>query len=242
MSERTCAQEARPWEIAVAWGLRALIVAAAVVHALEGELIYLSMCLTALGLVVVPPLVARSSRLNVPVELELVLLWWLVADMVVGRALHLYETSLWYDKALHLGNSALVGYLAFLFVYAMHVTGRLRTSAALDALMIVLVALGVGAFWEILEYLSDLAFARGAQGSPLQGPLDDTMWDLILDGLGGGVGAVLGSAYIRLSARSRCRAAAFAALLPDRGTSGSLRDDEPDRCRRSSTSSSSSPQ
>lgn len=211
--ERCPAQLATTREVLVAWALRGLIVAGAVVHVLEGEVLYSLMCGAALALVVLPPLLARSSRLNVPVELEVILLWWLVADMVLGRAFHLYETSLWYDKALHLGNSALVGYIAFLFVYALHLTGRLRTSWKLDGVIIVVTALGVGALWEIVEYFADLAFARGAQGSPLQRPLDDTMWDLVLDGAGGAIGAVLGAAYIRFSRRSRCRAAAYSELL-----------------------------
>ena len=44
-------------------------------------------------------------------------------------------------------------------------------------------------------------------------PLDDTMWDLMLDGAGGALGAILGSIYIQLSNRSRCRFAAFAHYL-----------------------------
>ena len=35
------------------------------------------------------------------------------------------------------------------------------------------------------------------------------MWDLILDGVGGVLGAILGPFYIRCSNRSRCRFAAF---------------------------------
>ena len=73
--------------------------------------------------------------------------------------------------------------------------------------------LGVGALWEIVEYGLDSVLHRGAQGSPIMVPLDDTMWDLMLDGAGGALGAILGSIYIQLSNRSRCRFAAFAHYL-----------------------------
>lgn len=208
-----CPQTASVWEIRGAWALRTLIGAALVVHIAQGEVLYVLLCAAGIALVVAPPLMARSSRLNVPIELELVLLWWLASDMLLGRAIDLYDLTGWYDKALHFGNSALAGYLGFLVVYALHVTGRLRTSARLDAALIVLVTLGIGAAWEIAEYVADLLFARGAQGSPILSPLDDTMWDLVLDGLGGALGGVLGSLYMRRSRRSCCRAAAFAELM-----------------------------
>lgn len=195
--------------------LRTAIAATAVGHIIQGEYMYTLICVLALGLVAAPPLLARTSRANVPIELELAVLWWMVADMTLGRLGALYDTSAWFDKALHFGNSVVLGTLAFLFVYALHMTGRLRTSTFVQGLLILLVALGFGAFWEIVEYVVDQFFARGAQGSPIMAPLDDTMWDLILDGLGGALGALLGPLYIKYSQRSHCRVAAFAKLVPE---------------------------
>jgi hypothetical protein len=209
------AKPASPLERRIAWLLRIAIVATTVGHVLQGQYLYTLICVVALGLVVAPPLLARTGRANVPIELELAVLWWMVADMSLGRLGALYDTSAWFDKALHFGNSVVLGMLAFLFVYALHMTGRLRTSTVVQGLLILLVTLGFGAFWEIVEYVVDQFFARGAQGSPIMAPLDDTMWDLILDGMGGLLGALLGPLYIKYSTRSHCRVAAFAKLLPD---------------------------
>jgi hypothetical protein len=195
---------------------RALIFTTAIAHAVQGELLYVLLCLAAIALVVVPAWMARSSAANLPVEVELVLLWWLVADMTLGRLAGLYDTSAWFDKALHLGNSILVGMLGFLAVYVLHFTGRLPAGRIVTGVIIVVLTLGIGALWEILEYLSDALFAKGAQGSPLQAPLDDTMWDLILDGFGGLIGGVFGPLYMRHSKRSRCRMRAFADLVAPR--------------------------
>ncbi|MEA3247304.1 MAG: hypothetical protein U9Q74_14215, partial [Gemmatimonadota bacterium] len=62
---------------------------------------------------------------------------------------------------------------------------------------------------------------QGAQGSPLLSPLDDTMWDLILDGVGGALGGLAGSTYIRRSRRSAARILAYAHAIaaPGRGRS-----------------------
>jgi hypothetical protein len=201
------------WEIRLAWLLRALILLTAVGHVAQGALLYLLLCLVAIALVVLPAWIARSSAANLPVEIELILLWWLVSDMTLGRLAALYDTSAWFDKALHLGNSVLVGMLGFLAVYVLHFTGKFAAGKIVSGVFIVLLALGIGAFWEILEYLSDVFFAKGAQGSPLQSPLDDTMWDLIFDGVGGLIGGVLGPIYMRHSKRSRCRMRAFAEIV-----------------------------
>jgi hypothetical protein len=191
-----------------------LILLTAVVHAAQGALLYVLLCLAAIALVGVPALMARTSAVNVPVEVELVLLWWLVGDMTLGRLARLYDTSIWFDKALHLGNSVLLGMLAFVAVYVLHFTRRFPAARIVTGAVIVLLTLGIGALWEILEYVSDALFAKGAQGSPALAPLHDTMWDLILDGFGGLIGGVFGPIYMRYSKRSRCRILAFADLVP----------------------------
>lgn len=168
---------------------------------------------------VLPSLLARSSRVNIPVEIELVALWWVITDMTLGRLVDLYETSLWYDKALHFSNSILLGFLGFLIVYALRFTGKMKAPLWVTGLFILLLTMGIGAFWEIVEYLADLAFHQGAQGSPWQNALDDTMWDLMLDGLGGLLGALLGPVYIRFSKRSCCRVEAFAQLMEGKKSS-----------------------
>lgn len=204
------------WEIRLAWLLRALILLTAILHLVQGAWLYALLCLAAITLVVIPAWMARTSAANLPIEIELILLWWLVSDMTLGRLGALYDSSAWFDKALHLGNSVLVGMLGFLAVYILHFTGKFSARKLVTGILIVLLTLGVGAFWEILEYLADLFFAMGAQGSPLLSPLDDTMWDLILDGVGGVIGGVLGPIYMRYSKRSRGRMRTFAELVDGR--------------------------
>lgn len=207
-------QPATRWEQRLAWGLRAAILATAAIHVYFGEYMYVLMCLIAVPVVLTPPLLAQTGKANVPIELELTLLWWIVADMTLGRVAMLYEKWVWFDKLLHFGNSVVLGTVAFLFIYALYMTGRLRTSTLVQGLLIFLVTLGLGGFWEIVEYLADLTFEHGAQGSPVMAPLDDTMWDLIFDGAGGLLGAILGPWYIAWSERSDCRINAFAELVP----------------------------
>lgn len=201
------------WEIRAAWLLRALIVLTAAFHISRGDWLYSFLCGVALGLMVVPPLIARSSRLNVPLEIELLVLWWLVTDMTVGRVFDLYEAGILYDKLIHFGNSGLFAIVSFLGVYTLEMTRNVQTGMPINVVGIFLITLGIGALWEILEFASDALFARGAQGAPSMSPLEDTMWDLIVDGAGGLIGGILGAWYMKRSRRSLERWGQFVAVV-----------------------------
>lgn len=182
----------------------------------RGDLLYGSFCLVALAITLVPAIRARRIDAGVPLEIELVLLWFMVTDMTFGNWLGLYRIA-WYDKALHLSSSILIALVGFLAIYILHLTHGTRFHPWLDALAILLVTLGVGALWEIAEYGVDQLFARHTQAAPNFGPHDDTMFDLMMDGLGGVIGAFLGPRYIRYSRRSGAIVDAFAELIEGRG-------------------------
>lgn len=203
-------------EIAAGWMLRAAILATAAAHAVRGDVIYGVYCALAAGISIIPALVARSARAAWPIEIDLVYLWFLLSDATLGNLGGLYTRIAWYDKALHIGSSILVGVIAFYAVYLAHFLGRTSRHPWIDGVAILLVTLGLGALWEIAEYTVDQVLHRSTQGSPAQGPLDDTMWDLILDGLGGVVGAVVGPLYMHRSRRSRARLDAVGELLAAR--------------------------
>jgi hypothetical protein len=192
------------------------VFATAVARLIGGDPLYALFCLTAVVLAFAPAVLARSARMTVPIEVEIALLLALVADMTLGREIGLYDAMHWYDKALHLGTSVVLGVLAFQAVYVAHFVGHSRRYPWIDGVAILLVTLGLGALWEIGEYAVDMLFRRATQGAPLLAPLDDTMWDLILDGAGGVVGAVVGPFYMRWSRRSRARIRQFASLVEQR--------------------------
>jgi hypothetical protein len=182
----------------------------------SGDPLYGAFCILAVAIVTVPAIVAGTARTFVPLSLQLFCLWVLVADMTFGNLLGFYQTIPWFDKVLHFGNSALIGMTAFLAVYVAHLLGRNRRHLWVDGIAIFLITLGLGAMWEIGEYLVDHYLGYHSQGSPGSPPLDDTMIDLMLDGIGGLVAAIFGPMYIRHSARSQAQVAELAALLAER--------------------------
>jgi hypothetical protein len=195
---------------------RAAILVTAIAQLVQGDPIYGAFCLLALAVTLVPSILARRLDAGIPIGLELALLWLMVTDMTLGNWLGLHLRIPWYDKALHLSSSTLVGVIGFLVVYVLHLIGRMRFHPWLDGVAILLVTLGVGAIWEIGEYAVDGLFGRATQSAPHFTAIDDTMIDLILDAIGGVIGAVVGARYLRSSTRTRERVEAFAHALARR--------------------------
>lgn len=191
------------WERRLAWAMRIALIAMATYHAAIGDLLLVGYCVLALAVLLVPPLLARTSAANVPVELEIALVVLLATDMILGKWLGLYHRIGYWDKVLHLGNSVLLGFLGFLLLFVARATGRLRVSAPIAIIVTASLALALGAAWEIAEYAMDGLLGASTQGSPNMSPLDDTMWDLILDALGGLAGGAAGVVYLRRSTRAR---------------------------------------
>ena len=197
------ADEPPRWERVLAWAMRIALVAMATFDAASGDLLLAGYCVLALVILLVPSLLARKAAVNVPVELEIALVVLLATDMILGNWFGLYHRLVYWDKVLHLGNSVLLGFLGFLMLFVLRTTGRLRVSVPAAIGITVWLTLGLGAAWEIGEFATDQVFGARTQGSPTMPPLADTMWDLILDALGGLVGGGVGVAYLHRSSRAR---------------------------------------
>jgi hypothetical protein len=193
------------WEVSLAWFMKFLILVTIFVEFVYGEFLYGLWGLVAFGIIFLPIRFAKSAKTVLPVEFEIILLLILSLDVVFGRFLHLYDTLIYYDKIIHYHDSILIAFSGFLLIYSLYFTGRIKASPLLAGFVIVLVTVGFGGIWEIMEYSADSVFADGAQGSPVMDAIDDTMWDLICDFLGGIMGAVFGTVYIRYSHRTHRR-------------------------------------
>ena len=195
--------------------LRLAVAATSVAQMLQGDVIYGLFCLAALVTTIALARLADRVDRTTALVTELLVLSLMVCDMMLGNLFGLYVVVPWYDKALHLGSSMLIGVLALLAIYALHLAGGIAFRPALGGVAILLVTLGVGAVWEIGEYGVDRLLGRATQRAPGLAPHDDTMIDLILDAAGGAIAAVCGPAYLhyrrpladRLHGRRACPSA-----------------------------------
>ncbi len=109
--------------------------------------------------------------------------------------IYAFNNLIYYDKFVHLS----VGIIAGLAISdAFKKNAFIKNKAVF--VFIFLSVLGVSAIWEVSEYFGDILFNDLAQGvynnsgEVLVPPLDDTMQDLILNG----IGAILAISFIRL--------------------------------------------
>lgn len=156
-----------------------------------------------------PSILNKTYKIHFPIELEILISIMIILDVTLGNLLRFYETFDYFDKFLHYNNSLLITFIGFMIYYAAYFSGRLKISRGISMIIIVLITLGLGGFWEIMEYFFDRFLATPksipAQGSPTMSPLDDTMFDLILDFFGGIGGAFFGTIYLKYSKRTNRR-------------------------------------
>lgn len=183
--------------------LRVIAIIAAVYQIFFGELVIGIYIVLAIAALMLPGFFTRNYIRSVPLQLELIFCIMIIVSLVVGETLNFYQLIPYYDKFVHFSLPFFVGFIAFLLAYTMHETGNLKITNGLLIVIIVLITMGIGATWEIIEYITDhfinpyVHIFEQLQGSPTESPLVDTMNDLICDMLGGIFGAILGLRYIK---------------------------------------------
>jgi hypothetical protein len=159
-----------------------------------GDYLFAMATLLAIVLSFVPSIVERNYQIHLPFEMDLLITLALFLHTFLGEVLMFYERVWLWDKALHVYGSAVISMLAFMIVYTLHYTGKLRLTIPFIGFFTVTFALAVGSLWELAEFSVDFLFEKTTQKG-----LADTMWDLVYDLLGGVVIAVLGMFYVRYS-------------------------------------------
>lgn len=193
----------KDWQLNLLWTLRVITLLSALRQIFFGEMSIGIITLICLFLITIPALVTMGKVKNLPFELETLFLTMVLLQFIIGEARDFYTNVPYYDKFVHFFLPLMLGFMGFLFVYLMFYTNRLSTSVAVMFIVTFLIAMGIGALWEVVEYLSDeLIYPRVEgwhhfQGSLTEDALHDTMNDLIADMLGALVGATLAVYYFK---------------------------------------------
>ncbi|WP_299550435.1 hypothetical protein [uncultured Tateyamaria sp.] len=162
-----------------------------------------------MGLSIAPVFLASRYSISVPVPFLLAATLFIGGSIIMGEAFGFYERVWWWDLALH-GSSAIgFGLIGFLFIFMLFEGDRFAAPPVAIAFLSFCLAVTVGSIWEIFEYAMDSIFGLNMQKSGL----DDTMGDLIVNGLGAIIGAVSG--YFYLSGREKRLFAPFIGQFVD---------------------------
>ena len=149
------------------------------------------------GIIVVtflPLFLGRRFAVIIPPEFEVLAVVFIYASLFLGEVRGYYVRFWWWDGVLHAGSGFLLGILGFLLVYVLNERDDvdLHMQPRFVALFAFMFAVGMGAIWEIFEFVMDKSFGLNMQKSGLV----DTMWDLIIDTVGAMIISLFGWSYL----------------------------------------------
>ncbi len=183
---------------AVSWVLKIFMFIVAVYFFLTGNILFSGFSFLVLTISLIPAIVNRSYDINLPWSLDFMLTIWLALS-VVGE-IGFYDRIWWWDDFLHLGGTAVLVYLAFVLVFALNFTKKIRLSIPLIGFFTFLIGVAFGAIWEIAEFhmWSTTGVDSLAMGNPpdFEVGLRDTFLDLKLDAIGAALIALVGMKYV----------------------------------------------
>ncbi|MFH1188783.1 MAG: hypothetical protein V1652_02995 [bacterium] len=177
----------------ISYILRLSIIGAIITASIKGNWTVLFISTLALIVTIFPSLLARNYNIHLPIEFELFLTVFIYAALFLGEIQGFYTKFWWWDIVLHTASGIALGFIGFLILYTLYSENLISASAFLIAFFSFCFALALGTVWEIFEFSMDSFFATNMQKSGLV----DTMWDLIVDGVGALTIATIGFFYIK---------------------------------------------
>lgn len=173
--------------------LIATLVVAMVISALEFNLFNFFISFLAAILILMPDLIERRYKIDLPWEIELVTVLFVYSSIFLGEVHGYYTRLWWWDAFLHGISGLALAFVGFLVIYVLYKKDKLNSKPWLVAVFTFCFAVALGAVWEIFEFAMDQIVGTNMQKSGLV----DTMWDLIVDSIGALIVAILGFIYIK---------------------------------------------
>src|SRR3990170_4433048 len=178
----------------LSWLMKLLMVLLLPIAVMKGDYLFSVLTIVSIVISLIPSLLERSYRVTLPFELDLLITLSIFLNTFMGEGLDFYQKVWLWDKALHVYGSAVVGLLAFVVVYTLNYTRKVRLSLPFIGFFTITFAIAMGAVWEIMEFAVDSLFGKTTQNG-----LADTMWDLVNDFVGGVITAAVGMLYVKYS-------------------------------------------
>jgi hypothetical protein len=152
----------------------------------------------ALFLMFIPTLFERRTKIDLPVEFEILTVLFIYATLFLGEVHGYYTRFWWWDALLHAGSGIALGFVGFMLLFSLYKTKKLQAKPWLIAVFGFCFALALGAMWEIYEFAMDQIFGLNMQKSGII----DTMWDLIVDAVGAALVSIIGFIYMKIGKSS----------------------------------------
>ena len=172
-------------------GMQATILTILLVGALERNVSVVVNAVFALGVTVLPGLLASDFDVHLGSGLSLFITFAVLLHSLgmVG----LYDRLWWWDHLTHVLSASIVASVGYATIRALDdYSDAVSFPGEFLAVFVFLFTVAFGVLWELLEQVGrELALAGGFEPVLIVYGLEDTMWDLVFDM----VGAVVGAAY-----------------------------------------------
>jgi hypothetical protein len=155
--------------------------------------IILFVSIVAFILTFLPKIIERTYRVDLPIEFEILIVIFIYAAIFLGEVKSYYHKFWWWDAVLHTGSGVALGFIGFAIMLVLYRGKKIHASPFTLALFSFSFAMAMGGVWEIFEFTIDSLAGTNMQKNGLV----DTMWDLIVDGLGALFASILGYLYIK---------------------------------------------
>ena len=173
-------------------GLMLTLIAAAAWALYLADWINVFMSLATLGLMAFSIHFSTKMDFYFPRSLITASVIFIYATLFLGEIANFYEKYWWWDSLLHVSSAIGFGLVGFTLLILLFHSKRITASPFMLCLFGFSFALALGALWEIWEFTLDQLFGLNTQKSGLP----DTMWDLIIDAIGGAIAAIAGYFYL----------------------------------------------
>jgi hypothetical protein len=212
-NDKTCSlpdlEKEEPWERNLSIIVTIIILVAGFTNILLGKEIFFGLLsLLALTILWLPGYFTGRRFCAFPAEIQILLLFVVFFELVLGDMLSFYSYVPLYDKFMHTMLPAILGLIGMMIIYTTYALGYLKASLPVMFLLIIFVVMGCGAMLEMSEFFYDqylypvignILPTGLTQGSIYETPLVDTIHDLYTDAFGAILGAGIGVWLIRRS-------------------------------------------
>jgi hypothetical protein len=173
--------------------LRLTLLIAAIIAVGYSSWTNLSLAIVTLLLSFSPAWFERYYHIDIPLDFELLIILFIYASLFLGETGRFYDRFWWWDLLLHAGSAVAFACIGFMILLALMEIRQVKTRPFWLAAFSFCFAISIGAMWEIYEFGMDQLLGWNMQKTGLM----DTMWDLIINAIGGFLAASAGYAYLK---------------------------------------------
>ncbi len=196
-------------ELILRWLFTLLSVWAGIGFYRSGDKVSLASAALSVLLFLMPPVIGKVLRLQIPVAFRYIWFVFILAAMYLGEIHSFFYRFLWWDDMLHTCTAMLVAYTAMLVILSStrDNSGQIAVRPLFLFFSVLAFTMAFGAVWELFEFSADQLLGVNmlkGRDSTLPGSIYDygralinTMQDLSLDLLGAMVVALLASLNLR---------------------------------------------